>query len=111
MIPSSIPVYVCTQPMDMRCSFDGLAIAVRQRLGHDPQKGGLFVFTNCRQSRLKMLWFDCNGYCIFYKRLHRAIFRLQDSSNETGPAIKINGHALRQLIQGFERPKKSKKVA
>jgi transposase len=60
----------------MRRSFDGLALATRQLLGQDPQSGALFVFVNKRSNRAKVLWFERHGYCLLYKRLHRALFRL-----------------------------------
>lgn len=46
MIPTSVRIFVCTQPLDMRRSFDGLAAAAKQVIGEDPRSGALFVFTN-----------------------------------------------------------------
>jgi len=71
MIPASVRIFVCAEPQDMPRSFDGLALAAQQHLGEDPQGGAVFVFCNKRRDRLKALWFDRNGFCIFYKRLHR----------------------------------------
>ncbi|WP_369292674.1 IS66 family insertion sequence element accessory protein TnpB, partial [Nocardioides abyssi] len=51
MIPAHVRIFVCTEPMDLRRSFDGLALAARERLGEDPRAGGLFVFTNRRANR------------------------------------------------------------
>lgn len=79
MIPSSTRIFVCTEPQDMRRSFDGLALAAKEHLGEDPQSGALFVFVNKNKNRLKVLWFDRNGYCLLYKRLHRARFALPDA--------------------------------
>jgi transposase len=76
MIPASVRIFVCAEPQDMRRSFDGLALAAQQHVGQDPQAGAVFVFCNKRRDRLKVLWFDRNGFCIFYKRLHRARFEL-----------------------------------
>ncbi len=70
MIPSSVRIFVCQQPQDMRRSFDGLSQAAREHLDEDPQSGALFVFVNKRRNRIKVLWFDDNGYCLLYKRLH-----------------------------------------
>ena len=78
MIPSTTRIFVCLEPQDMRRGFDGLALAAQQQLGEDPQSGALFVFCNRRKNRLKVLWFDRNGYCLLYKRLHRARFSLPD---------------------------------
>jgi transposase len=52
---------------------------VKGKLGEDPQAGSIFVFANRNATRLKALWFDGNGYCLLYKRLHRAVFELPPS--------------------------------
>jgi transposase len=69
MIPSQVRIFVCTERQDMRRSFDGLALAVKERLALDPQSGALFVFASKRGNRLKVLWFDHNGYCLLYKSM------------------------------------------
>lgn len=101
MIPAHVRIFVCAEPIDMRRSFDGLALAARERLGKDPREGGLFVFVNKRSNRLKVLWFDRNGYCLLYKRLHRALFRLP--SNGSAVAVQIDGGALAKLLEGVDR--------
>ena len=68
MIPTSVRIFVCTERQDMRRSFDALALAVRERLALDPESGALFVFASKRGNRLKVLWFDHNGYCLLCKR-------------------------------------------
>jgi transposase len=101
MIPHDVRIFVCTEPVDMRKGFDGLALAARERLGHDPLAGGLFVFVGRRPTRLKILWFDRNGYCLLYKRLHRAVFRLPRSGDAL--AVQIDGHELATLLAGVAR--------
>ena len=54
MIPDSVRIFVCTEPQDMRRSFDGLALATRVVLGEDPESGALFCFVNKRANRLKV---------------------------------------------------------
>ena len=106
MIPPSVRIFVCTEPVDMRRSFDGLALVARERLGHDPERGGVFVFANKRNNRLKVLWFDKNGFCILYKRLHRALFRLPTAEGKT--ALTIDGQALATILEGVPKPVKRK---
>ena len=60
VIPTSVRIFVCTEPQDMRRSFDGLSLAVRERLALDPESGALFVFASKRGNQLKVLWFDHN---------------------------------------------------
>jgi transposase len=95
VIPSSTRIFVCTEPQDMRRSFDGLALAAKEHLQEDPQSGALFIFTNKRRNRLKVLWFDRNGYCLLYKRLHRARFELPDART-------IDARTLAFILRGVE---------
>lgn len=85
MIPAAVRIFVCTEAIDMRQGFDRLAQLVRSRLGEDPQTGSLFVFANRNATRLKALWFDSNGYCLLYKRLHRAVFELPPGGRRRRP--------------------------
>lgn len=101
MIPSTVRILVCTTPQDMRRSFDGLALAAKQELGQDPRTGTLFVFLNKRSTRLKILWWDRNGFCILAKRLHRAVFRLPTATTD-GP-LQLDGRALATLLAGVTR--------
>ena len=107
MLPSSVRIFVCTVPQDMRRSFDGLSLATKELLGENPQNGALFVFIGKRPTRLKILWWDRNGYCLLYKRLHRAIFRFpspQDGSN----SIQIDAASLAEILAGIDCPEKIK---
>jgi transposase len=103
MIPASVRIFVCTERQDMRRSFDALALAVKERLGLDPQSGALFVFASKRGNRLKVLWFDHNGYCILYKRLHRAHFELPDATELHRPLADIDARELAVLLRGVEK--------
>lgn len=104
MIPSTTRIFVCLEPQDMRRSFDGLSLAAQEHLGEDPQSGALFVFVNKRRNRLKVLWFDRNGYCLLYKRLHRARFVLPEARTIDAKTLALilrgvettRGHALRR---------------
>lgn len=109
MIPASVRIFVCTEAQDLRRSFDGLALAARERLGEDPQSGALFCFVNRRSNRLKVLWWDRNGYCLLYKRLHRALFRIP-LGEPTSASIRIDGAQLGKLIAGVtqERRRRTK---
>jgi IS66 Orf2 like protein len=61
-------VFLCTLPTDMRKSFDTLACLVQQQLRQDPLSGDLFVFRSRRGDRLKLLYWDEDGYALWYKR-------------------------------------------
>jgi transposase len=102
MLPAMVRIFVCTTPQDMRRSFDRLALAARELLGQDPQSGALFVFVGKRPTRLKVLWWDRNGYCLLYKRLHRAVFVLPDDGPSGTTVMRIDGAALAVLLAGVE---------
>jgi len=100
MLPAGVRIFLCTQPQDMRRSFDALGLVTQQLLGEDPQSGALYVFVSKRATRAKVMWWDRNGYCLLYKRLHRALFRLPETSGAAGPALRIDAAALAQLLAG-----------
>ena len=52
MLPSSVRIFVCTEPQDMRRSFDSLSLVTRERLGEDPQSGALYIFIGKRPTPL-----------------------------------------------------------
>jgi transposase len=103
MIPTQVRIFVCTERQDMRRSFDALALAVRERLALDPESGALFVFASKRGNRLKVLWFDHNGYCLLYKRLHRASFELPEAGATDRPLVSIEARTLATILRGVAK--------
>lgn len=110
MIPAGTRIFVCTEPQDMRRSFDGLALAAREVLGEDAQSGALFVFVNKRANRLKCLWWDRTGYALLYKRLHRATFRLPRSLKAGSAKVRIDARELASILEGVSLPPKKRRV-
>lgn len=107
MIPAAVRIFVCTEAIDMRQGFDRLAQLVRSKLGEDPQTGSLFVFANRNATKLKALWFDSKGYCLLYKRLHRAVFELPPAGG--GGAVQLNAAELATLLRGSPREARRKR--
>ena len=107
MLPSSVRILVCTVPQDMRRSFDRLAEVVREVLGEEPQSGALYVFIGKRPTRVKVLWWDRNGYCLLAKRLHQALFQMPSAGDDRA-AIRIDAAALAQLLAGVARDVKKR---
>ena len=103
MILASVRIFVCREPQDLRRSFDGLALAARQVLGEEPRSGALFCFLNKRANRLKCLWWDRNGYCLLYKRVHGARFRLPVVAEATGASLRIDAAQLARLLAGVAK--------
>lgn len=106
MIPSSVRIFVCVTPVDMRRSFDGLALMARERLGAEPEQGGLFVFCNKRRNRLKALWMEKHGYCLLYKRLHKALFQWPAGDSN---CVHVDAAQLAALLEGVEKSARRKK--
>lgn len=69
-----VEVHVFNQPTDMRKSHDGLAAVCRNVMGHNPLSGQVFVFMNKRRDRVKALFWDGSGLCLYYKRLEKGQF-------------------------------------
>ncbi len=61
-VPSTVAIFLCSQPTDMRKGCDGLSGIVRGQFGADPLDGSLYLFVNRRRDRLKMLHFDGAGF-------------------------------------------------
>ena len=97
--PAAIKVYLCTRPCDMRRSFDGLAMMVEHLMCCDRYTGHLFVFCNRRSDRVKILYWDRDGWAIWYKRLEVGTFQFPFS--ETGRE-EIAAWELGVLLEGID---------
>ena len=108
MLRLSLPgrVFLCTLPTDMRKSFDTLAALVESHLGQDALSGDLFVFRSRRGDRIKLLWWDGDGLCLFAKRLERGRFVWPKA--ETG-TVSLTRAQLSMLLEGIDwrRPERT----
>ena len=73
-LPASVRVYLCLTPCDMRKSFDSLQSLVREHLELDAFAGHLFVFTSRRKDRVKILYWDRDGFAVWSKRLEEGTY-------------------------------------
>lgn len=92
-------VYLALEPTDMRKGFDGLAAQVSHVLRRDPFSGHLFLFRGKRGDRLKALYWDGSGLCLFAKRLERGRFvwpRVKEG------AITLTTAQFAMLIEGLD---------
>jgi len=95
----AVRIFLCLVPVDMRRSFDGLARAAEEVVRQDPLSGHLFVFRGRRGDRLKILYWDGDGYALWYKRLEAGVFRLPRAA---GDAKEITGAELGLILEGLE---------
>ena len=100
-LPASVRIFVCLEPADMRRSFDGLSGMVQSILRQSPTCGHLFVFRNRRRDRLKVLWWDRDGFAIFYKRLEKGVFHLPEPTAPDGGRCEIDARDFAMLIEGL----------
>jgi transposase len=75
-LPASVRVYLCASACDMRKSFDGLHALVTQSLELDAFAGHLFVFANRRRDRIKILYWDRDGFAVWAKRLEEGTYAM-----------------------------------
>ena len=95
----AVHVYLATAPADMRKSFDGLAALPKGTLQLDPFSGHLFVFANRRRDRLKILYWDRDGFAVWAKRLERGTFRIPAA---TAGRVERTAAALAALRAGID---------
>jgi transposase len=75
-LPASVRVYLCASACDMRKSFDGLHALVTQSMDLDAFAGHLFVFANRRRDRIKILYWDRDGFAVWAKRLEEGTYAM-----------------------------------
>jgi len=97
------PIYVATVPVDMRKSFDSLAALVKNSFHKNPLDGTFFVFINRSADRLKILYWDRDGYALWYKRLEAGRFRLPVTLTQSGESVVLVSAAqLAMILEGIE---------
>lgn len=105
MLALRMSIFASTTPIDLRRSFDGLAAAAREQLGHDPKSGALFLFVNKAGDRLKALWWDRTGYCLLYKRLERGTFRIPAVLRPGETSVAIDPEEFAKILEGLDLPR------
>jgi transposase len=99
-LPASVRVYLAMAPCDMRRSFDGLSALVQETLELDAFAGHLFVFANKRRDRVKILYWDRDGFAIWAKRLEEGTYAMPFDEHET--SREINAAELGAILSGID---------
>ena len=100
-----LKVFLCTEPADMRRSFDGLSAMTATIIEQDPMSGHLFVFRNRNRDRLKILYWDRDGLAIWYKRLEKGTFQFPTdlvAKEKRTPRARITTQQLSLLLGGID---------
>jgi transposase len=96
-----VHIYLATTPADMRKGFDSLAALVRSHLKQDPLSGHLFLFVGRARDRIKILYWDSDGFAIWYKRLEEGTFRLP-AAKVSGASVELKASELAMLLAGID---------
>lgn len=98
----SVRVFLAIEPCDMRKGFDGLHALVVERLGESATSGALFVFTNRRRNRLKILFWDRSGLWVCTKRLEEGTFAWPAPPESGATKLSLTPEALALLADGVD---------
>ncbi len=98
------PIWFYPEPIDFRRQIDGLILLVADSLQMNPASGQLFLFRNRTSNKIKMLWWDRNGFWLFYKRLEKDRFQFPAVNNQ---AIELARDQLGWLLSGLDCMKQS----
>lgn len=97
----SLPrVFLCTEPVDFRKSIDGLSLIVQETLSLDPFESTLYCFVNRKADKVKILYWERNGFCLWYKRLEKQRFHWPTGSSDA--TITLDGQQLNWLLDGID---------
>lgn len=100
-VTSTARIYLYTQNVDMRRSFDGLCAIVQSEFRRDIRLGDYFMFINRRRDRIKIIWWDRDGLAIFMKRLEvGTVQRLECASDSN--SLLIDQAQLSMLLSGID---------
>jgi transposase len=97
----SLEIFFYTAPVDMRRSIDGLSIIVSEHLNLEPNRGALYVFFNKSKDKLKILYWQRGGFCLWYKRLEKERFKIPQSTG----VLTLTFQQLRWLLDGLDYTK------
>ena len=108
-LPASVRVYLCLTPCDMRKSFDSLHALVRDHLELNAYAGHLFVFASRRRDRMKILYWDRDGFAIWSKRLEEGTYAAPFAGGVGEKRREITAQELGALLSGIDLDRAEKR--
>jgi transposase len=103
LLPRSVRIYVATECVNLRKSFEGLSNEVRSVLEADPLSGHVFLFLNRRATQVKMLMWTRGGFTVVHKRLERGRFTFPKRVTADAVRVEIDAHELAMLLEGLQQ--------
>ena len=100
--PPTVKVFLCCNATDMRKGFDSLAYLVESSMALEPLSGHLFVFRSRRGDRIKILYWDADGYVLWYKRLETGCFRFPTAAAQATGHVEIKAADLMMILDGVD---------
>lgn len=112
MTPSGLTILLAVEPIDMRRSFRGLALAVQEHLGKDPKaEKAMFAFVNARRDMMKILWRDATGWCLLSKKLDaRTVPPMKDIAPGQKSMV-VDARTLQVFLAGVESARRTRSMA
>ena len=101
-LPPSVRLFVATQPVDGRKGADSLMVLVRDVFRHDPLSGHLFIFFSMRCDRVRIVYWDRNGFAMWTKRLEKGRFHPKFSADGRLVAVPIEAAELALIVEGID---------
>lgn len=98
----STRIWLAVVPADMRCGFDRLADLARLTTEQDPTSGHLFLFRSRGGDRLKALYWDRDGYALWYKRLEAGVFKWPRPPSADAKTVELRASELAMLLDGID---------
>lgn len=92
-------IFIASQPVDFRMSIDGLSNFIQQEKQTHLHDGSIYVFYNGGRDKIKCLFWDRNGFVLYYKRLDKCRFKLKDMLKSVE---KMTAEELEILLSGFD---------
>jgi len=93
-------IYVYTEHIDMRRSIDGLVVLLADTYKLNPQTGDLYIFTNKSKNKIKLLFWDRNGFVLYYKKLERGRFNYSRYIQQQ--IITVTEQQFKALLMGLD---------
>ena len=99
-LDASVKVLICSEPVDMRKSIDGLVMLVVEQLGCNPQDKTLFIFFNKSRDKFKSIMWDSDGFILLYKRREKGLFKFPKHIDSS--TYEIDADLFKWLRKGFD---------